>query len=215
MTSFANLFILLSHLPILITCIYAIRVYRKLEGELVFFAFFIFLTEIIQSISLIHWIRHENNLYLLHMYVPLGFICHSLFYNKLLSQYINQKIIGFTLIVFVLFTVLNSLFYQPVTTFNSYAMTIESILLVILSISTFLLLMNSIFQGKTNIKSVNWINSGIFIYYASSLIIFHFSDYLATLSPSVFLKYTWVFHALLFDIMFIFFFLGLWKREQI
>lgn len=213
MISFTKLFIIFSHLPIFITFTYCVIVFKKLEGGLKVFCYFLFLSGIVQSISLVSWFNNSNNLYLLHLYVPVGFICLALFYKEVLSDFIHSKVIWTSILLFVAFSIVNSFYFQHIDSYNSTALTVESILLIILSLSTFLFLMNSIFKEDPSLKSINWINSGIFIYYSSSLLIFYFGDYLASLSPSIFLKYTWILHAVFSMIMYTFFFFGLWKRQ--
>lgn len=213
MAYWAKLLIIFSHLPVFITVGYTLAIYKNLEGGLKVFSYFLFFSGIIQLISLILWYNNQNNLPLLHLYVPIGFICLCFFYKKILAEFIHPNIIWLILILFTAFSVINTFFFQHINTYNSSALTVESILLIILSLSTFLFLLNSIFKEYPSLKSINWINSGIFIYYSSSLLIFYFGDYLASLSPSVFLKYTWLIHAIFSIIMYIFFFLGLWKRQ--
>lgn len=213
MAYWAKLFIIFSHLPVFITVGYSLTIYKNLEGGLKVFSYFLFFSGVVQLVSLILWYNNHNNLPLLHVYVPVGFIYLCLFYKKILAEFIHPTIIWITLVAFTAFSVVNTFCFQTVYTYNSSALTIESILLIILSLSTFLFLLNSIFKEYPSLKSINWINSGIFIYYSSSLLIFYFGDYLASLSPSIFLKYTWLLHAVFSMIMYSFFFFGLWKRR--
>lgn len=214
MAYFAKLFIIFSHLPIFVTVGYVLTIYKNLEGGLKAFSYFLFLSGIIQSISLVLWFNNQNNLPLLHIYVPAGFFFLAVFYKKVLSGFIHPKIIWIILTLFTVFSIFNSFFLQNLYTYNSIALTIESVLLIILSLSTFLFLLNSIFKESKSIKSINWINSGIFIYYASSLLIFYFGEYLASLSSSIFVKSTWMIHSIFSMIMYLFFFIGLWKRQM-
>lgn len=203
-------------LPVLVTSSYGLIVYRRLTGELKIFSWFLFLSGIIQIISSILWFNKKNNLPLLHLYVAGGFLCLAWFYATVLKGFINQKIIWAGAILFTCFTVINSLFFQQINTFNSNALTVESVLVIIMSLFTFIALLNDIVkeQKLRLIKSLNWINSGLFIYYTSSLLIFYFGDLFTKRFPVFLNQYTWTLHTLFLLVMYSCFFVGLWKRPR-
>lgn len=153
---------------------------------------------------------------LLHVYVAGGFFCLALFYKTVLHDFISEKIIWGMIISFFLFTFSNSLFVQNIFTYNSNALTVESVLVIILSLFTFILLLNDIVRETRPrlIKSLNWINSGLFIYYSSSLLIFYFGDIITVFSSSDLVKYIWVLHSFFSMVMYTCFFVGLWKRPM-
>jgi hypothetical protein len=63
-------------------------------------------------------------------------------------------------------------------------------------------------------KTLNWINSGIFIYYSSSLLIFYFSDAMARVLPIYLNQNIWILHSLFSMIMYSCFIVALWKRPK-
>lgn len=73
-------------------------------------------------------------------------------------------------------------------------------------------LMKKKFDGM--VGSINWINSGIFIYYASSLLIFHFGDIITKLAPSSMVDITWVVYSFFSMVMYGCFFIGIWKIQR-
>ncbi len=211
--SFINTF---SFVPTLLVALYTLMVYKKLPAQLKTFSWFIFLSGIIELVSRIYWFSKLNNMPLLHFYVAAGFVCLALFYRHVLTGIINKNIISITLILFLLFTILNSMFVQPIDTFNSNALTVEAVIIVVLSLSTYIFMMNDIVKKQlvTVVRSLNWINSGLFIYYASSLLIFHYGNFITLFSPSYLVKYTWVLHSFFSAIMYCCFFVGLWNRPR-
>jgi len=213
--SFSKFVIIFSHVPVLVTVIYAALIYKTLKPELKSFSVFLFLSGIIQMISLSLWFYRQNNLPLLHLYVAAGFVCLAWFYCRVLDGFINSRVIWIAAGVFLLFTVCNSLFIQKIETFNSYALTVECILVVILSMSTYLLFLNMAASGQAreNAKSLNWINTGLFIYYSSTLLIFYSGHVLMARFPLLLNRYTWMLHSFFSIIMYICFFTGLWKRS--
>ncbi|MBI1767238.1 MAG: hypothetical protein HYR67_02555 [Bacteroidetes bacterium] len=203
-------------MPVLVTTAYGLFIYKRLIEELKIFSWFLFLSGFIQLVSSLLWFNRQNNLPLLHLYVAAGFVCLAWFYASVLKDFVNQKIIWGAAILFTLFTVINSLFVQNILTFNSYALTTESVLIIILSLFTFIVLLNDIVKEKRMplIKSLNWINSGLFIYYTSSLLIFYFGDLFTRKFPVYLNQYTWVLHAFFSLVMYSCFFVGLWKRPR-
>jgi hypothetical protein len=209
-------FLNLITLIIVIITVYALFLYRGLDQSLRYFCWFIFLSGTTEIISKIISLQKINNLPLLHIYVAGGFVCLALFYEAVLDRFIDKKIIRGILITFLVFTISNSIFIQPLTTFNSYALTVESILVVILALTTYIVMMNDEVKQKRQelASSLNWINSGLFIYYTSSLIIFYYSNTLVLFFPKQFNLQTWILHAFFLLVMYCCFFIGLLKRPK-
>ncbi len=216
MNNFSKYIIILSHLPIFITSCYALITFHKQTSILKVFSCFLFLSYLIQFASLMFWFNSKNNMPLLHLYVGIGFLMLAVFYKKVLEGFISGTLIYSLAILFLILTIINSLFIQSVYTFNSYALTLESVLLIIFSLTTYILLLNEAVkvERKAVIASVNWINSGIFIYYSSNLLIFYFSGYFNKFFSAEFNRYTWVLHSFFSVVMYTFFFIGLWKRPK-
>jgi hypothetical protein len=216
MTSSPKIILTLLHIPIFITIIYAFLVYQKLGKELKAFAHFLFLSGVVAIGSLGLWLLSINNMPLLHFYVCFGFILQARFYRQVFDGLINRHFFTGMVTIFTIFTLINSTLIQNLLSFNSYALTVQSILIIILSLSTFLLLLNDVIkETRTSvIPSLNWINSGLFIYYSSSLLIFYFGDLITKFSSSTMVKYTWLLHGFFSTIMYVCSFLGLWKRPR-
>lgn len=218
----AYVFILVSSVPVLLTALYTSIMYRQLVKELRIFAWFVIFSGIIELFSKILWITKTNNMPLLHIYVAGGFYFLLLFYREVLKGFIEQRIMNGILILFMIFTTINSLFIQDIYSFNSYALTTESLLLIILSILTFMVMMNDVVKRRREslAKSLTWINSGILIYYSSSLIIFIFAKFFfLDLSFKIFSQdfnlQTWMLHAFFANVMYVCFFAAIWNRPPL
>lgn len=214
--SYSSVIIVVSHLPIFFSAGYAAIIYKQLKDELRVFSWFLFASATLQFVSLLLWWNGINNMPLLHVYVPLSFLLLAHFYNSMLRGFIQQPVISITAAVFVLLSVLNSAFIQPVNTFNSYALTLESVLVIILSLSAYRLLLNErIIEAKrVQLKSINLINAGLLIYYSTTLLIFYFGNLITHGYSKTFNRYTWIAHSLLSVIMYTLFISGLWKRQK-
>jgi hypothetical protein len=203
-------------LPAIITALYSIVIYKKAPAELKILCWFIFLSALIQLVSAVLWFQSRNNLWLLHIYIGTGFLILAKFYDSVFKGFINKRVIWISAILFALFTVINAIFIQGIFTYASKSLTIESILIIILSLSTFVFLLDDMVrESKAHLlKSLNWINSGLFLYYSSSLLLFYFGDFLTKPFNKSFTGSAWVLHFLFLTIMHICFFIGLWNRPK-
>lgn len=211
-----NLILEFASIPVIGCAIYAGFIYRKLTKELRIIALFILLSGAIELSSTALWYLKINNFPLLHLYVLAGFLILIIFFESILKGFISRKIFLVIGVSFTIYTIVNSVAFQTIYTFNSNALVVQAVLVIILSISTYILLLNDIVreQRVELIDSLNWINSGLFIYYTSSFLIFYFGDFLTkNFSPTI-NQYTWTLHTLFSTIMYICFFIGLWKRPR-
>ena len=214
--SIAKYIINYSDIPTYLVGIYTILIYRRLPQEIKYFSWFIFVSFGVQVIASILFYNKENNLQVLHFYTVAGFICLIAFYNKIFSGLIRPSVLWIIAILFTIYSVINSIFVQDIRTFNTYALSVEAILVIIFSLATFMLLMNDIVREKRTqiVPSLNWINAGLFIYYSSSLLVFYFANMINSASNNVLVKYIWFIYALFSIVMYICFFIGLWKRPR-
>ena len=212
----AKTILMLSDLPILLTLLYTVVCFNELRKELRVFSYFIIFSSFIQLLSLVFWLYRMNNMPLLHIYVLVGFILQAWFYRTILGDFINKRIIWCMTILFSIFSIINSLALQNIYTFNSNALTIESILIIILTLFSFMVFLNDIVKQNAynDIISLNWINSGLFIYHTSNLLIFYFGATIVSKFSVDTNLYTWILHAFFSFIMYGCFFISLWKRSR-
>ncbi|EHQ25988.1 hypothetical protein [Mucilaginibacter paludis] len=203
-------------IPILLSGVLAVIFYRRFEKKFKIFSWFLICSSIIQIIALIFWFVRANNMPLLHLYVPLGFVLLAWFYQAVLESFINKGIIVTVTLLFLCFSIINSVFFENIHIFNSNALTVESILLIIFSIFTFIVLLNQQLQSVTrDVKqSLSWINSGILIYYSTTLLLFYFSNYLMHHHSVNISAFTWMFHSFASITMYCCILVGLWKRGR-
>jgi len=203
-------------IPVLLVGIFVVLCYRRLEKTSRIFAWFVICSTIVQIIALILWLLKKNNMPLLHLYVPVGFALLAWYYRDVLGKLIAKGMIDVIILLFLCFSIVNSIFFQSIFIFNSNALTVESILLIILSIFTFIVLLNQqLYSITERVKlGLSWINSGILIYYSSTLLLFYFSNYCMRHYNVNVNAYTWMFHSFASIIMYTCFFVGLWKQVK-
>jgi hypothetical protein len=121
---------------------------------------------------------YQNNLPLLHIYTVLEFVLMSWFYAVLDADnpILKRWKVGWIGLVMALL-ISNSLFLQPINTFNSYAKSIVQIIIISYAIGYFFNIYGKIDLTQRVPFSQVLLNSGILIYYSGSLFVFMFSEW--------------------------------------
>jgi len=171
---------------------------------------------VIQICQLILSLLKHNNLFLLHIDVPVEFTLLAYFYYSFLKQYLDKKIFFTIIVLFIIFSIGNSIFIQPIDSFNSYALITEAIILIILSIFAFIVSLDPrAGMSKTPIgKIVALINSGIFVNLISTLLIYYFSNFLINNVNKNIVNYIWVYNDLASVVMYTCFIIAVWKHVK-
>ena len=211
-----KLFILLSCLPVFGASAYVLLVRKHLSRTFRAFTPFLVVSGGIQLISMLLWLFSIKNLPLLHVYVPVGFCCLIWFYKHVFKQAIHPLILPVTACLFVLFSLINTLFFQDLFTYNSSALLLESVLVIILTLSSFLLAQHAFVQEDhiALTKGLNWIHSGLLIYFFSSSLVYHYGESITQLLPTELARYVWALHSIFSMVMYSFFIVGIWKSMR-
>jgi hypothetical protein len=153
-----------------------------------------------------------NNMPVLHLYTLLGGVQLLFFYSIIYQQVISQFIRNSIAILFVIFVVLNSIFWESIFTFNSNALTLQAALLTTLSLAYFGLSLQSSGNDQSKTSNYQWINSGIFIYFSSNLLLYYFSEYiLEEILPGIQFLNVWTIYSLPTFAAYTCYSIGLWK----
>lgn len=193
-TTFTIIFYAVNIPPCVAALIVALN-YQKIDRRLTSLKLYIFFAALMQVVQLAMWFKNIHNLFLLHFFVPVEFILLAHFYQSVLQNLINRKIIPVATILFVAFSIANTIFFQKISTFNSNALVAEDVIITTMSIATFIILLNrrSGLNKPPLGQALSWINSGIFINFSTTLVLFYFSNYLiAHLSNSTFTYVAWL-----------------------
>ena len=212
---YKTIFSFLTKIPLVIVFIIVVKNYLRFSAELKVISWYVVLSVIIQFSSQYLASQKINNMYLLHIFVPASFVCLSMFYQKVYASFINRNILWWIAGLFVVYSIFNSIYWEDIKTFNSFALSVESVLLIIYSLSLFALLLTKAVRDEKRalLSSLRWINSGILIYYASGLLIFYFGDFLTRFSVEKF-QITWLFHSFIYIVQFTCISIGLWKYQK-
>lgn len=109
-----------------------------------------------------------NNMPLGHLYISLSFIFVAIFYFHELKGFINKKALMGVIISFIIFSILNLIFFQSYYDYPSTTGATSALILVVFSILLFSKIMT---EGTIKIlskSSIIWINTAILINYAGN-----------------------------------------------
>lgn len=200
----ASFFVLLPFLVVLLR-------YRVLSPAMRPVACYVLLSGLVQALSSYLNSFSINNLWLLHLYTPLEFFCISWFFSKVLEGLVPRRVFVGAAIGFMVLSALNSLFLQDVNTFNTYARSLEGVLVVILCLGWCYRTLSEMKIQRLEKDPVFWVNTGFLLYFSGNVLLFAFSNYILPLQKSLNL-YVWAFHGLLNILLNAFIALGLWIR---
>lgn len=204
-----------AHLPPIVVAVCAVFWYRRLNQAFRVFTGYLLLTGIVQLVALALWVVASNNMLLLHLYTPLGFALLVWFYRQVLAEYVRPVVGWMLTLLFVLFAIFNSVYLEGISVMNANALVVQAAMWIGFSLAAFYALWFSIGSAVSSVpyQAFYWINSGVFIYYTTSLVLFWNANSLWAYSRAL-NQYSWAVHALVSTIMYGCFFVGIWKQQK-
>jgi hypothetical protein len=207
--SFANTAVTI----LVISLILYLLKFRKLPIEIKVMGLFLTLNLLTEVISKSLFELGVNNLYLLHIYTFFEFLTWSLFYKYLLNSKSKIKNYYWPFVCFIaVLIILNSIFLEPVTGYNSNSKTLVQIIIIGYAIYYFFSNFGITDFSIPENQSVLWINFATMLYYSGSLFIVIFMKMLIS-NDSDTTSYNgfWLFNALLNVIFQLLILVSIWK----
>jgi len=206
----------ISCIPVLTAAVYSAVLYQRLKREFQIFSWFLFLSGAVQLFTLVLWWFELPNLIYSHFYVVMGFFCLAWFYKTVLQEWIRPLVFYWLIGAFTVFAAIVFAMGPSVQALAYISLTVEAALITMLSLSTFLLTQNEIVRtgNLVEVRALNWINSGLFIFYTSAILLYYFGDLLIRTFPPELSRYGWAMHAFFSMIMYTCFCVGLWKSPK-
>ncbi|MFN8243272.1 MAG: hypothetical protein U0X40_04375 [Ferruginibacter sp.] len=174
---------------------------------------YLLLSVLTQVISYILWRRKINNLPLLHIYTVLEYLVLLGFYYQLLKDFLPRILFPLLWILFPLFAVTDSLLIENIYGFNTYGRSAEALVFIFLAVSCFVKSASEGDRARLAFRGISQINFGFFLYFAGSLVLFSFRDFITHLAMPLRLN-VWTLHSLLLVILYIFITTGQWKFSK-
>ena len=114
-----------------------------------------------------------NNL-VYNIYPFVQFVLYAVIYSFLFNSKLWNRVLLVFVLVFFSAGVLNTLFFEPLTSSNTNSMILESLLLVFLSLSLFNKIRNDSEYDSILKESIFWFNCAILLYYPFTILIWGF-----------------------------------------
>lgn len=187
------------------------RKYLQKEPLIIFYLILngILFETISRSMTLFHL---KNNLPFFHIYTVIEFFIISWFYWLVFKDYFSKLLIPIVFFTFFIFSLIDSFIFHNVFTFNSYAKSLECIIIVVLSVLYLYKTFNEFQEKDPSDTPVFWINAGFLFYFSGCLFLFTFSNYMLTQVKSMAIV-TWALHAFFMILMYILIAVGLWRTK--
>jgi hypothetical protein len=184
--------------------------YRHLKKEMKAVACFVFLATVVQFAASYLASFKSNNLPLLHLYTPLEFCCIVWFYSMALEGFVPKPVFVGAAVGFTVMAVLNAVFLQSIYEFNTYARSLEGVLVILLCLTWCWRVLTEMKIQRLEQNPVFWANTGFLIYFSGNVLLFAFSNFILDYDKSLNL-YVWAFHGLLSGLLYLLISIGLWK----
>lgn len=198
---------------ILVPLLIALFRYRRLpaDGKLMFY--YLLLETVVSTIATWLVFERSTNLPLFHFSTIIETLL-LLYYFILISRHtIYSPWLYGMLIVFPLLALLNILFLQPLSAFNSYALSLKALLIIACCFLYWWY--HELPAGKSWSSSPqNWILSGLLLYFSSSFILFTFSNVIIAATSKNISLLLWNIHATLTIFMYLLIAVGLTRYKK-
>jgi len=149
-----------------------------------------------------------NNLYLYHINCVVSFVLLSGFFRQVLRPVRLKQAIGWVLLLFLTFFVINLLYWENISTFNSNTLGLASLILIVYCLLYYLDKLTHPATDNITKSTHFWYVTGLFTYYVSSFFIFVTYRTLTQQQISN-LGFLWRIHNVVFLIMCGYFLIGM------
>ncbi|MDJ1485702.1 hypothetical protein QNI19_35065 [Cytophagaceae bacterium DM2B3-1] len=201
------------HLLILACILIAILRFRTLQFEQKIVFYLLSITLPVELVSVWLWKVHINNNFIFHFYTVAEFLLLAIIYRKHLNTLIKSVHVLAVMIAFVLFAVINTVFFQSLKQFNSHTIFVECILLIVLAILYFYKELRDLENRHLERVPMFWINASVITYFSGSLVLFYVANDL--ISESMKTKgVIWGTHALFNIVHYVLYAIALLIRNQ-
>jgi len=169
------------------------------------YALFSLLANIINIITIE---LHKDTMMMNHLYTIFEFVFLSLFYSSFYNKR-GKQIIYAIIVLFEIFCIVNAFAIQG-KIFNSYSHTSAAFIYIIYCMLFIAKQSTEDTDANWGSNSFNWVNTGILVYYASTILMFAANNYLTNAGIEIYKK-VWLVHDTIFIIQFILFAIAFYK----
>ncbi len=186
--------------------------YRYLTTGLKWIFWFVVFATIIQLTSRAMVKMGYYNVPLMHVYVPIKFLFYSMAYKHFLAGFIPVKVIYGIAASFVSFSVINTLFIQSVTQYNSYVRAVGGIIIIAYAILYFMKALRELNIPKLRKEPLIWFNAGALVNFSGNFFVFILSNLLLNHSTQLSLI-SWRVNSVIGSLFYIVIAIAFWKTK--
>ncbi len=201
---------------LLFSAVIALIRLRYLTDSLRFVALFVGLAVLGEIIAYITGrVLHMRNLHILHVYTILEFNIIALFYFTFFGYFYPRSLVSGLMVGFTILAILNSLFLQPLSGYNTYARGLEAVLIIGLAVLCYYKMLTELSTKRLDKNPIFWINTGFLLYFAGSLFFLILSNALLVKSDRTLILTVFGLHAMLMVLMHLLIGVGLWFSPKL
>lgn len=200
-------------LLMLISIIIGVANYELLNSDQKRLIYIISFALIVELTSVTLWFMGINNHYIFHFYAPIEFVLFTSIYKRHLEGVIKPIYFQGLTGSFVLFAVINTLFFQGLREFNSHVTFVECLLLIALAFTYFYVMLRDLKYRKLERNPMFWINVSVLTYFSGALVLFHLANELIPESMAI-RGLVWGVHAIFNIVHYLLFGIALWVRPE-
>ncbi|WP_374950429.1 hypothetical protein [Mucilaginibacter sp.] len=204
----------LAPLSVLIPAFFGIKYYKSLTNPFRIIFWFVIFSGLVNAINLMMmFVLYMQTLVVLHFYTIFEFIFISMFYRCFQNK-AGRNVINALMVIFALLCLINFVFFQKITSFNTYTRTTGAIIIIGYCVQYFFKQSERDIDSNWASNGLNWLNAGILIYYASGIFFFMTNNYLMLHKSSFITDLLWSIIDTMLLVEYILFAIGFYKCKE-
>ncbi len=197
-------------LSMLLPLFIALFRWRCLTLQAKYLFLYIAVTVVINSTAiLIGKLLHKNNMPLVHLLTAADVVILLLYYKALFNHQNKLRLYLSASAIFIIFCVINVIFFQSIYTYSSYTRSVEAIICMLFALNYFARLAS---ETATSVKIIKqpdfYFNVAIFLYFSGAFMLFIFSNFVIIGLTKVNFLIIWNIHGALLMLMYLLFSIG-------
>lgn len=179
----------------LATLLIGLFLVKNIRGYLIPIFFKVVFSAAADTAGIIYFYLNKNNLFIFHFYTLLEFSALVYFYFMFYKRYVKNYYAIFAVLPAFYIVCYLEYKFNGFRNFDSFSTSIESILLTLFSLATFLvIIVKMLFQNLLETPFF-YLNTGILVYFMGNITTFIFVDYVIKNDPGA--NFVWIIHAML------------------
>jgi hypothetical protein len=139
---------------------------------------YLILSSLLNLTAILLATHHRSNLWVLHLYTAVEAVLLLRFYERILAGPMIRLMIRTMMVLFPLACLADVVLLEPLSSFNTFPRSLEAILFILLSGAYWLDKRNESEDLYWAENPINWMISGLLLYFASDFLLFLCSNFL-------------------------------------